>query len=79
MRLFLLFLIAFFASACTISHFNKSPDGEYDASNYSLFMDRENVAIKTPTSSIGIGSSKTSKDSLREIKEGLLGLADKIK
>ena len=78
LKLFACFALAFLLNACTISHFNKTPEGEYDASNYSLFMDRENVDIATPNTSVKIGSSKSSDESLEKVKEGLTVILESI-
>jgi len=72
------FVALVFAYACTITHFNKSPDGSVDASNYSVGMDRKDMAVVSPNLSVVVGSSNGS-DSLAEVKQGLLDLAESIK
>jgi len=77
MKLFFIFVLAFLASACTITHFEKSVDG-YKASNYSVGMDRKDLNIKTPTgTTVSIGNSNGS-DSIEKLKEGILGVLETV-
>ncbi len=78
-KLFAAFVLAFLASACTITHFEKAIDGSYKASNYSVGMDRKDLNIKTPTgTSVSIGESNSSK-SMEQVREGLTTILENIR
>lgn len=75
--MFVTLLVVSAVSACTVTHFNKSPDGSIDASNYSVGMDRKAMSVVSPNLAVVVGSSNGS-ESLNKVKEGLLDLAESI-
>lgn len=62
-----------FLSSCTVTHFNKYPDGSYSASNYSFGMDRKDITIIGPDGTTGIigdsNGSEVTGNVLETIKE----------
>ena len=73
-----MFVMLFLLNACAIWHVNKDADGSYDASHYSVGMDRKDVNIAAPDgTSIVIGESNSS-STTEKVVEGLRKLADEL-